>query len=63
MPFFSYVCDIDRVPDFNVMYELFDPCSILFFWRNKHIVRFLLPPPSNALAVLRLVADPRRSDV
>src|SRR3569833_434424 len=33
-----YLCDIDQVPDFNTMYELYDPCSILFFWRNKHIM-------------------------
>ena len=40
MAYRIYVCDIDRVPDFNTMYELYDPCSILFFWRNKHMVRF-----------------------
>ncbi|CAI4210750.1 unnamed protein product [Parascedosporium putredinis] len=33
-----YVCDIDQVPDFNEMYELYDPCTILFFWRNKHML-------------------------
>ena len=32
-----YVVDIDRVPDFNVMYELTDPCSLMFFYRNRHI--------------------------
>ena len=30
--------DIDEVPDFNGMYELYDPCTILFFWRNKHML-------------------------
>jgi DIM1 family U5 snRNP protein len=25
------------VPDFNAMYELYDPCTLMFFWRNKHI--------------------------
>src|SRR3954464_10166639 len=33
-----YLCDIDQVPDFNAMYELYDPCSILFFFRNKHMM-------------------------
>lgn len=34
-----YVVDITEVPDFNAMYELYgDPCSIMFFWRNKHIL-------------------------
>ncbi|KAL2156823.1 hypothetical protein VTH06DRAFT_4369 [Thermothelomyces fergusii] len=33
-----YLCDIDQVPDFNAMYELYDPCSIMFFFRNKHIM-------------------------
>lgn len=32
------MCDIDEVPDFNGMYELYDPCTILFFWRNKHML-------------------------
>lgn len=27
-----------QVPDFNAMYELYDPCSILFFFRNKHMM-------------------------
>jgi len=24
-----------QVPDFNAMYELYDPCSLMFFFRNK----------------------------
>jgi U5 snRNP protein, DIM1 family len=32
-----YVCDIEEVPDFNDMYELFDACSTMFFFRNKHV--------------------------
>src|SRR5579875_1992405 len=27
-----------QVPDFNAMYELYDPCSIMFFFRNKHMM-------------------------
>ncbi|KAL8407857.1 hypothetical protein RB594_006606 [Gaeumannomyces avenae] len=33
-----YVCDIDQVPDFNQMYELYDPMTVMFFFRNKHIM-------------------------
>ena len=33
-----YVVDIDQVPDFNKMYELYDQCTIMFFYRNKHIM-------------------------
>ncbi|TMW39682.1 hypothetical protein DOY81_015238 [Sarcophaga bullata] len=27
-----------KVPDFNKMYELYDPCTVMFFFRNKHIM-------------------------
>jgi len=33
-----YLVDISEVPDFNQMYELFDPCTTMFFFRNKHIM-------------------------
>ena len=33
-----YVVDLDEVPDFNGMYELYDPCTTMFFYRNKHIM-------------------------
>ncbi|ODV83784.1 hypothetical protein CANARDRAFT_202473 [[Candida] arabinofermentans NRRL YB-2248] len=33
-----YLCDIDQVPDFNEMYELYDPMTIMFFYRNKHMM-------------------------
>ena len=33
-----YVVDIDKVKDFNEMYELYDDCSTMFFFRNKHIM-------------------------
>jgi len=33
-----YVVDISEVPDFNTMYELYDPCTVMFFFRNKHIM-------------------------
>ena len=33
-----YVVDISQVPDFNTMYELYDSCTIMFFFRNRHIM-------------------------
>mmetsp|Transcript_28898 Transcript_28898/g.33049 ORF Transcript_28898/g.33049 Transcript_28898/m.33049 type:complete len:143 (-) Transcript_28898:148-576(-) len=33
-----YLVDISKVPDFNAMYELYDPCTSMFFYRNKHIM-------------------------
>ena len=36
-----YVCDLDQVPDFKQMYELYDPVTLMFFFRNKHMVRLL----------------------
>jgi DIM1 family U5 snRNP protein len=33
-----YLCDIDAVPEFNTMYELYDPMTIMFFFRNKHMM-------------------------
>ena len=32
-----YLVDITEVPDFNSMYELYDDCTVMFFFRNKHI--------------------------
>ncbi|GEQ68634.1 hypothetical protein JCM33374_g2302 [Metschnikowia sp. JCM 33374] len=33
-----YLCDTSQVADFNDMYELYDPCTVMFFWRNKHML-------------------------
>ncbi|KAK9813946.1 hypothetical protein WJX73_006041 [Symbiochloris irregularis] len=33
-----YLIDVSEVPDFNTMYELYDPCTVMFFFRNKHIM-------------------------
>ncbi len=33
-----YLVDTREVPDFNEMYELYDPCTVMFFFRNKHIM-------------------------
>ena len=37
-----YLIDISEVPDFNTMYELYDPCTVMFFFRNKVRWRALL---------------------
>eukprot|EP00296_Roombia_truncata_P001691 JP437513.1.p2 GENE.JP437513.1~~JP437513.1.p2 ORF type:complete len:143 (-),score=43.87 JP437513.1:65-493(-) len=33
-----FLVDISEVPDFNTMYELYDPTTVMFFFRNKHIM-------------------------
>ncbi|MBA0874710.1 hypothetical protein Goshw_020968 [Gossypium schwendimanii] len=33
-----YLVDITEVPDFNTMYELYDPSPVMFLFRNKHIM-------------------------
>ncbi|XP_037489880.1 thioredoxin-like protein YLS8 [Triticum dicoccoides] len=33
-----YLVDITEVPDFNTMYELYDTSTVMFFFRNKHII-------------------------
>ncbi|KAM0938787.1 putative Dim1 family, Thioredoxin-like superfamily [Dioscorea sansibarensis] len=33
-----FLVDITEVPDFNTMYELYDPSTVMFFFRNKHIM-------------------------
>lgn len=33
-----YVCDLDQVPDFKQMYELYDTVTMMFFFRNKHMM-------------------------
>lgn len=32
-----YLVDVKEVPEFNTLYELYDPCSVIFFYRNKRI--------------------------
>jgi DIM1 family U5 snRNP protein len=33
-----YVVDTTEVPDFNNMYELWDPLTVMFFYNNRHIM-------------------------
>lgn len=35
---FNVMMLLCQVPDFNKMYELYDPCTVMFFFRNKHIM-------------------------
>ncbi|GAA5840867.1 hypothetical protein JCM9279_001246 [Rhodotorula babjevae] len=40
-----YTVDITQVPDFNKMYELYDPCTTMFFY-VRLALPLLLPEPS-----------------
>jgi DIM1 family U5 snRNP protein len=33
-----YLVDIDEVPDFKKMYELYDACTVMFFFWNKYMM-------------------------
>jgi DIM1 family U5 snRNP protein len=33
-----FLVDNTEVPEFNEMYELYDPCTVMFFFRNKHMM-------------------------
>uniref|UniRef100_A0A8C5XW77 Thioredoxin like 4A n=1 Tax=Microcebus murinus TaxID=30608 RepID=A0A8C5XW77_MICMU len=37
-----YLVDITEVPDFNKMYELYDPCTVMFFFRNNWLILFFV---------------------
>lgn len=32
-----YLVDTTEVPDFNQQYELYDPCTLMFFFRGRHV--------------------------
>nr|GEY21557.1 thioredoxin-like protein YLS8 [Tanacetum cinerariifolium] len=36
--FVIYLVDIDEVPNFKIMYEIYDQLTVMFFFRNKHIM-------------------------
>ncbi|XP_022139325.1 thioredoxin-like protein YLS8 [Momordica charantia] len=42
-----YLVDIIEVPDFNAMYELYDHSTVMFFFRNKHIMRLIFGAGNN----------------
>ncbi|KAH7866454.1 hypothetical protein Vadar_020633 [Vaccinium darrowii] len=33
-----YLVDITEVPNFNFLYEMYDPSTIMFFFRNQHMM-------------------------
>ena len=33
-----YLVDLTEVPDFNKMYELYDPCTVMFFYRKYVLI-------------------------
>ena len=33
-----YLVDITQVPEFNALYELIDSCTVMFFYRGKHMM-------------------------
>ncbi|KAF8879579.1 mitosis protein DIM1-domain-containing protein [Infundibulicybe gibba] len=50
-----YLVDITEVPDFNKMYELYDPCTVMFFYRNKHIMIDLGTGNNNKMCMIDIV--------
>ena len=61
-----YVVDIDQTPGFNVMYELYDPVTVMFFYRKKHIqvdlgtgnnnkINFVTPNKEDLLTIIEEV--------
>eukprot|EP00929_Paragymnodinium_shiwhaense_P014585 TRINITY_DN122505_c0_g1_i1.p1 TRINITY_DN122505_c0_g1~~TRINITY_DN122505_c0_g1_i1.p1 ORF type:complete len:158 (+),score=31.25 TRINITY_DN122505_c0_g1_i1:47-475(+) len=32
-----HLVDIKEVPDFTSQYELYDPCTLMFFYRGRHV--------------------------
>ena len=54
-----YLVDTSEVPDFNTMYELYDPCTVMFFYRNKvHCYPPYSPCPLAAALLPRAVGAP-----
>lgn len=33
-----FLVDITEVPDFTTMYELYSPCTVMFFFKNRHMM-------------------------
>lgn len=47
-----YLVDVGEVKDFTEMYELYDPCTVMFFFRNKHIMIDLGTGNNNKLTTI-----------
>ena len=54
-----YLVDITQVPDFNKMYELYDPVTVMFFFRNKHMLVDLGTGNNNKSTLPSLTMPPR----
>nr|ODN92589.1 thioredoxin-like protein 4A [Cryptococcus depauperatus CBS 7841] len=50
-----YLVDITEVPDFNKMYELYDECTLMFFYRNKHIMIDLGTGNNNKMQMIDII--------
>merc|ERR1719228_1473906 len=50
-----YLVDITQVPDFNKMYELYDPCTTMFFFRNKHIINWPVEDKDEMISIVETV--------
>ncbi|GMM50405.1 U4/U6-U5 snRNP complex subunit [Starmerella bacillaris] len=53
-----YVCDTTEVPDFNEMYELWDPVTLMFFYGNQHMLCDFGTGENNKLTLV--VTDPQK---
>ncbi|XP_016334412.1 thioredoxin-like protein 4A [Sinocyclocheilus anshuiensis] len=51
-----YLVDITEVPDFNKMYELYDPCTVMFFFRSTQ------PKSENSPIICSPSCRPRYTD-
>ena len=47
-----YLVDIGEVPDFNKLYELSGPSTLMFFFRNKHMLVDLHTGDNNKISFL-----------
>uniref|UniRef100_A0A452QGW7 Thioredoxin-like protein n=1 Tax=Ursus americanus TaxID=9643 RepID=A0A452QGW7_URSAM len=52
-----YLVDITEVPDFNKMYELYDPCTVMFFFRCNSWEPSGVQPPAACGQPSRGTAD------
>lgn len=55
--------DIDKVPDFNKMYELYDPCTLMFFYRYVRLfwMVFHFKTTFDLPLIMLIIVQPRSS--
>lgn len=59
----AYTVDLDAVTEFTAMYELYDPCTVMFFHKGRPLlldaghgpVRSLVPPKTSTDAIQPLI--------